>query len=429
MSPLLPTILLATAALVAAGPFILKSFRELQPLQGFSGTALLWRAAVLVFVLVWFIPYYQETGLDAVAYYYKGIAIDESIAAGHLDEIEWKPGTAAMNVLTAVLFYPFGATLAGSFIVGSIVGLAAALLFIKAACVSRYRRDDLRMYCIVLLLLPSYAMWTGIAGKDSWVSLGIGLISYGYARALRRTGGIALILAGMIVTTTIRPHIALALFASMALAALIENAVSHANRSHAILLLLVSAGGLWFAVLGSTRLFGVERMDTDRVFAVAETVSEGNRLGGSVVDDAPGGGDATPFGNLPNAFVRVLFRPFLWEANNVNAVLAGVENLFIVWMLLRRVGRLGQMAVAAVKDRYLLFCALSCLQITVMLSPISNLGLLSRERVQLFPFFFCILFMARTPALLPFIGGTSHVVKPRHPSPAIGEPLLPAPRK
>jgi hypothetical protein len=406
MSPLLPTILLAVAGSVVLGPYILNSLIRVSALRRLGGGMLLWRLAVLAFLLAWFIPYYSDKGMDAIRYHFQAIAIDQAIGTGRWHELTWGFGTPAMCILMALLYFPFGATLNGAFVVGTLVGLVAAILFVKAASTLRYRKRDLKTYAVLLMLLPSFAMWTSVAGKDSWVSLGLGLFSYGYARLIRRSGGTVHLLLGAALITVIRPHIGTILLASMLASMVLAKPLSRTNVLQRVCVIAIGIVGLGCATWAASQFLGVYRGDSQDMFAVAKTISEGNRLGGSSVDTTKIDSVGSLVVSLPEAVVRILFRPFPWEVINVNAGLAALENLLILFLVVQRIKKVRAIARMIIVDRYLLFCMLTVIQMIIILAPIPNLGLLSRMRAQLLPFLFAVLLMPS-------------VQRRRHPMPAV----------
>ena len=264
-------------------------------------------------------------------YHFEAIAINEAVGDGRWGDITWQFGSAAMYLITALLYYPFGATLYGGFIVGALVGLMAAILFVKAASVLGYSHRAVCSYTVILVLLPSFAMWTSIAGKDSWTALGLGLFSYGYALALRNRGGIPCLVGGLALTTILRPHIGIILPVSMVTAMLLAKPTLKTRFSRRIPLLIFGMIGLGSTAWAARRLllgqWGWDQVDAQGMFAFAQTISQGNRLGGSVVDNAGIDSIGSLITTFPEAIVRILFRPFPWEANNFNALLGALENV------------------------------------------------------------------------------------------------------
>lgn len=396
MSPLLPTILLAAAATAVTGPYIAMGLHSSRFLTGLRGIALACRLMVLLFLLLWFVPYYSDTGIDAVAYHYGGIDFSEALSRGAWTQITWGFGTPAMYLLTALLYYPFGPSLYGGYIVGALVGLTAGILFIKATVVLGYRPKNMRPYGAAMLILPSFAMWTSVAGKDSWVGLGLALFSYGYALGLRGRFGLVYSLLGLVLTTIIRPHIAVILMIGVAAATTLVGGSRVRTRKSRLPLVTGALIGLTLTVWATTRFLGLQEVNADAIFGVSQTISDGNRVGGSVVDESTqyrAIGDVIR--DAPAGVVRILLRPFPWEVNNLNEALASAENIVVAALLITSFRRLSSISRGLVKDRYLFFCLVIVVQMMVLLLPIPNLGLLSRMRAHMMPFLFAVLLLPR----------------------------------
>jgi len=94
--------------------------------------------------------------------------------------------------------------------------------------------------------------------------------------------------------------------------------------------------------------------------------------------------------DIPLAAVTVLFRPFIFEAHNLQAIIAAVEGMVLLGLTLVR----WKWLVAALKNLrstpYIVYAAVFVLGFMVAFSSFPNFGLLARQRVQLFPFYFVL---------------------------------------
>jgi hypothetical protein len=148
-----------------------------------------------------------------------------------------------------------------------------------------------------------------------------------------------------------------------------------------------------FALLASVArgFLGLSDVSAESMQEYARARSAGNAIGGSAVDVQVAPGVAGTLRGFPRGVVRVLFQPFPWEIHNFNAGLAAAENLFILWFVLSHAGRLRKLFRKMVQEPYVLFSSLLACALLLMFSFIPNLGLLSRQRVQLLPFLFAVL--------------------------------------
>ena len=89
----------------------------------------------------------------------------------------------------------------------------------------------------------------------------------------------------------------------------------------------------------------------------------------------------------PLAAVTVLFRPFVFEAHNLQSLIAAMEGTALMGLCLIRY-RWGWAALRSLRQQpYLVFCLVFVILFIVAYSSFANFGLLTRERVQLYPLF------------------------------------------
>jgi hypothetical protein len=117
--------------------------------------------------------------------------------------------------------------------------------------------------------------------------------------------------------------------------------------------------------------------------------------------------------HLPQAALTVLFRPYPWQANNVQTLIAAAEGFFLLvltvysWPRLRTVGR-------RLRDPLVVACVVYTLEFVYAFSSFGNFGILTRERVQVFPFFLVLLSL--TPILAKKKPSLSYVQRISHPA-------------
>ena len=94
---------------------------------------------------------------------------------------------------------------------------------------------------------------------------------------------------------------------------------------------------------------------------------------------------------LPGAFVSVLFRPFPWEARNIQSLVAALESTGLIYLAWRCRDRLRGLP-HTVRTRPYVACAVAySLGFVVAFSSFANFGILTRQRVQVFPFVLVLL--------------------------------------
>jgi len=221
------------------------------------------------------------------------------------------------------------------------------------------------------------------------------LAAYGYASMQKsvRSTGIFYLLAGFIVAGIVRPHIALAIAVSMS-ASYTWGLTQRTRGSVPMKVLRIVVLTALIAVLYplTLKLVGLTGATAASMEEYMRSNSEANAAaGGSVVEVHVAPGVIGAIEAFPRGVVRVLLQPFPWEVRNVNSALASLENIFIAFLLIRYARHFRGLIRAVVREPYFLFSGFLTLALLAMFSYIPNLGLLSRERVQLLPFLFALL--------------------------------------
>jgi len=370
--------------------------RSCRPVAKILPLAIVWHFGIYLFTAFWLLPFYGEVA-DAFYYHNEGIQVASLIRHGMWSSIDWGASTKLMPILAGFLYAPFGADIYGGLFFSAVLGMAGGVYFCRAF--SLFSSDvKTKRYSQIVLLMPSVAMWTSDFGKDSWVALGLGLASFGYAKIQKGGGGagISAFLSGFALLALIRPHVALVIATSMAAAYIW--ALTKSTKGSAVMKIVrtVALVAIVFVLFRSTQdVLQLTDTSASTVDSYVRSNSEANAaLGGSVVEVQAAPGVLGALMSLPRGFVRVLLQPFPWEIHNVNAALASLENLFIGWYLTTRLTKLRRMTSELVRVPYILFAGFAAVLLMVMFSFIPNLGLLSRQRVQLLPFLFALLVTA-----------------------------------
>jgi|ERR1017187_1243575 hypothetical protein len=392
--------IVARVALVLCGVvflvLVLRRFRRERVIARLLPAAVLWHFMVWALNAFWLFPYYVSvTGVDCYGYHHDGITIAKMIRSGDWASILWGWNTAAMPIITGFLYVPFGGDIYGVLFFSAVLGLCGGLYFCRAFGLWA-RPAQMRRYALIILFLPSFVIWTSSFGKDSWMALGLGLAAYGYSSVLKLGGtGLWHLLAGVAITTVVRPHVAVTLAASMALA-YVWGLTRARHVSILVKVQMVVALIAMLALLASVArgFLKLSDVSAESLQEYGESRSARNATGGSAVEIGAAPGLAGTLVAFPRGIVRVLFQPFPWEVHSVSAGMAAGENLFILWFVLSHLRRLRPLLRGMVREPYVLFSSILASGLLLMFSLTPNLGLLSRERAQLLPFLFGLLVTA-----------------------------------
>lgn len=331
---------------------------------------------------------------DAAAYSRIGAELARQFRDGMFYADLGRPvqGTGFVQILTGVVFSITGATTIGGFLVFSWFGFWGLYLFHRAFVRACPDGDHWR-YARLVFLLPSLLFWPSSIGKEAWMCFGLGVVAYAGARLLTGGRGALLLLAlGSLMLGMIRPHVAALVGFAVFLAYLVRRTPEGASILAPIgkfVVVIILGLGMVYAVGQLEQFLGVDDFNQEAVQTTLEEVTRQTGQGGSQFE-ADSGTDLNP-SRFPEAFVGVMFRPFPWQATNLQALIAAAESLFLVGLFVTSWRRLAGAVVSAVRTPYVVLCATYTVLFVYGFSAFSNAGILVRQRVQVLPFVLALL--------------------------------------
>lgn len=307
-------------------------------------------------------------------------------------ELEGKQGTQVMEIITTAIYtFIGGSPLAGFFVFASFAFWGAYLMY-RAFCIAVPKADHKR-YALLLFLLPSMLYWPSSIGKESWLLLFVGVTAYGAARHFAERGGAMWLLAiGGVGVGLVRPHVAVLMFAAIFVAQLFRPTRGTLSG------VLRKLGGI--AVLGAAALILVQSsaqflgIDDISAQAVTETIdyrSDLTEQGGSSFTPLP---LTHPFG-IPMAFITWLFRPFPFEAGNIQMLVQSLEGVLLLALAVFGWRRLAQLPRLLRRNPYIVFVAVFVTIYILSFAGFGNFGILARQRVLMLPFALALLSLPR----------------------------------
>ena len=388
----------ALAALVLYGvsalAFILPRFRRCGVLTDLIPRALAWRLVIWAFYAFWQLPYYMaRTGSDSSWYHSEGMKVAQLIRDGAWGDVSWGVGTAAMPIITGFLYAPFGGNIYGMLVFSAVLGFCAGLYLCRAFSLWA-TPAQLKAYSLIVLFLPSFATWTSIFGKDSWIALGLGLAAYGYSAMLKghNTKSLTHLLCGMAILTIVRPHIAVVVAGSAALAYVFGLTHKHSVSMFVKVGRALALIAIFTLIAGVARTFlNMSDVSSDSIQGYARDRGAANVGGGSDVEVNVAPGVAGVLYAFPRSLVRILFEPFPSAVRSLGEGLAAMENVLIAILFVTRATHIREILSGIARNPYGRFSALLACGLLLMLSLVANLGILSRQRCQLLPFLFVVL--------------------------------------
>ncbi len=312
-----------------------------------------------------------------------------------------KPGTQNMELITTAIYTVIGpSALAAFFVYGSLAFWGIYLTF--RAFQIAFPDADHRRYAALVFLLPSLLYWPSSIGKEAWLALFVGVLALGTARYFQGQValGIALIAIGSLGTALLRPHVTVLLVSALFVAQVVRPT---AKTSTSILTKAAGAFVLgvagWILASQSAQFLGIDDFSWQAIADSYEYRSGNTEQGGSGFTPVP---LDSPLG-IPAAFMTVLFRPFPWEAVNLQMLVQSLEGVFLIGLAIASWPRLRTVPGLLRRNPYLVFAVVYTAAFVIAFAGFGNFGILARQRTLMLPFFLVLLCLPKPVRKRPFV--------------------------
>ena len=369
---------------------------------------------------------------DSSAYHDEGRQIAGAAHDGSLTIIDLIPhsqGTKFINELTGFIYTVGSSKLAG-FLWFAALGYVGVVLSVKAACIAVPGLLK-RRYALLCFLMPSIVFWPSGIGKEAWMSLCLGAVSVGAAR-LFSGGSIGRVLLwiglGAGGAAMVRPHMAAIWLAGVVLAliwAVVSGRVGVASHQRASGRRVILIGVTMVSLVGLGGLAQVtlkylnppsesEASVTDQVSNVFDLTTRRTSGGGSELETITVTGPL----DYPEAIVRTLTRPMLYEASSIATLLPALEMTFFLAMLLYGWRSVLGLPRQLLRTPYVVYTTLVCIMFGLAFTTLANLAILVRQRSLVMPalLLFCCLpeWFAKQPWQTPSAAAVTHSLRTEH---------------
>ena len=323
-------------------------------------------------------------GGDSLGYYDRAIALVHTWRSYNVPEGTFgSAGTRFVDVFTSFLFLPSIPTFLFAFLMFATLAFIGTILFYLAF--RRWFTDPklLLLYAAFVFFMPSLLFWPSSIGKDAIMVFSLGIVAYGAARLLQGSylKGAAIATPGLLLAAGVRPHVAALIVAAVVFALFLTRQPIGNSGWFARL----AALGIAVTILTFVALTAAEDLDVDTTSEgldiFLEETERNTAQGGAAVTGSP---VSSPL-DLPEATLRVLFRPLPYEAGNAAALVSSAESVLLIIVLIARLPKIAHNIVRVRFHPYMLFITLYTVGFVVAFSAIFNLGILARQRVQVLP--------------------------------------------
>ena len=300
-------------------------------------------------------------------------------------------GTDAMKWVAGLILAVSGDSLLASFAICATLSFFGGWFFYKAFRIG-FPGGDAKLFAKLIFLLPSLWYWPTSLGKDAVVMFFLGIAVYGMALILRARSvhGVLVLVIGTGGVALIRPPLAAVPVIAGCIAAIASvvwpsaGRRERAARSQLVTLALVVPlllGMVVLAVVASSVYVGdrsiqeayVGQLETD---FTTDTGDSSNYEGVSLFSPA----------GIPAAIVSANFRPFPWEAGGLFPALAALEGVVLAAIIIVRRRAIGRALFRWKDSPMTVFAASAWVGMSLILSSLTNFGLLARQRTQALPF-------------------------------------------
>ena len=306
---------------------------------------------------------------------------------------EFEVGTEFVNSVTGLLYVPYVPTLLGGFIIFATIAFFGQLLLYAA-----FRKTDtsgrLGWYALSVLFLPTIVYWPSSIGKESLMFLFLGTASYAAAGLMKdyRIRWAGLFAIGIAGAAAIRPHVALLLVGSLAVALVFSKSTASKGLGGRRIIAIISIGlVLGGATVAAAVKFNIDFTEglaaTEDIERVIENVEGATSRGGSAVT----GSSISSPADFPAGFIKVMFRPFPTEAGTIQVLATSIEGMLMFGLLLWRFIPMVRYGRHIRHTPYILFALVFTIGFVIAFSAFNNFGLLARQRSQVIPYFVAVL--------------------------------------
>ena len=294
-------------------------------------------------------------------------------------------GTQVTGQITGLLYTIVSPPLIGGFM------MFATLSFIGMVCFYvAFRRTmpqwGMLPYFVLLFFLPTMLFWPSSVGKDALSVLGLGLVTLGsvWLFSARFTSGLWLAGAGGLLLGLVRPHILAIAVGSIVLAVVFTRAgrldVSRAAR---VLLMVIALIAMAYVVPIAAARIGID----EGLESFLADQQQHTAQGGSAVLGEP----ATSPLDLPEATLRVLFRPLPYEAATPGMLFSALEGVVLLGLLVWKTPTMWANRRIVRRTPYMILSLAFTSAFVVAFSSVFNLGIIARQRSQVIPFLLVVI--------------------------------------
>lgn len=351
---------------------------------------------------IWAVNHLYGGVADYTRYIYRGAAMASSFR--HFN-FSLPPGlggivdNGSISIVAAALFALVGIDQGAAFLIMSFLSFIGITCYYRAFTVT-FGGAGNRRYGYLIFFLPSLIFWTSDVSKEAIMIFLLGVLTYGCAQVLARTGGFRawlLIVAACVGSVFVRPNEMLLVLGGFTVAMIFRPSSASAKfeparRTGSLVLLTVMVGAVLFLTLhflpglhGSVNL---------------SSINKNNQGPGSGFGSSGVAYSQSPL-YFPKDVYVVLFDPLPFNAHGSGEKFQALENLVLLVMLIAGLRSLRILPRASFARTYLIMCFVYVVSFCYFFASLGNLGLIAREATVMVPLYLVLLCVPRAPRHSP----------------------------
>jgi hypothetical protein len=351
---------------------------------------------------IWAVNHLYGGIADYTRYIYKGASLASNFR--HFD-FSLPPGfggivdNGSISIVAGALFALVGINQAAAFLIMSFLSFIGITCYYRAFTLT-FGGAGNRRYGYLLFFLPSLIFWTADVSKEAIMIFLLGLLTYGCAQVLARTGGFRawlLILAGCTGSVFVRPNEMLLVLGGFTIAMIFRPTRASAKfeparRTVSLVLLSAMVAVVLFLTLhflpglhGSVNL---------------SSINKNNQGPGSGFGSSGVAYSQSPLYYPKDVYV-VLFDPLPFNAHGSGEKFQALQNTVLLVMLIASLRNLRILPRAALSRPYLIMSFVYVASFCYFFAALGNLGLIAREATVMVPLYLVLLCIPRGPRHQP----------------------------
>jgi hypothetical protein len=292
----------------------------------------------------------------------------------NLNISDFKLGTKAVEFITNIL-RTLDLSYLGCFLVFNIIGMIGLLAFAGSLIsVTKNSTKHIKTLALILIFLPSISFWSSAIGKDPISFMATGLALWA---ALDFKNRKLLIIFSILAMLIVRPHIAGIMVIAISLSIIFDKNVNIKFKAFILMCsLAVSAVLIPFAL----QYAGVgENISSESLQTFVETREGTNLDGGSSLDISTM--------TLPMKMFTYMFRPLPFEAHNITALLASIDNVVLLFIFILSAKHLTNKNLQKDLANRKFMWAYALVTLVILSLTTANLGIAMRQKWMFIPMF------------------------------------------